>query len=105
MIASRFSALQPPPKPSAVSARPSSCKAPVTAMLAATANTCRLMPALQDAITALVTRLEFETAGHLARVRNLSHDGFTNRGSLRNAAGLKRLRLIFTESRCLRDVT
>src|SRR5271163_4049760 len=38
MIASRFSTLQPPPKLSAVSARPSSCKAPVTAMLAATAN-------------------------------------------------------------------
>src|ERR1700722_71021 len=38
MMASRFSTLEPPPRPSAVSARPSSCNAPVMAMLVATAN-------------------------------------------------------------------
>src|SRR6185437_6867178 len=38
MIASRFSTLEPPPRPSAVSARPASCNAPVTAMLVATAS-------------------------------------------------------------------
>src|ERR1700733_9183709 len=38
MIASRFSTFQPPPKPSAVSARPSSCNPPDTTMLAATAS-------------------------------------------------------------------
>src|ERR1700733_12851464 len=38
MIASRFSTLQPPPKPSAVAAKPSSCNPPDTTMLAATAS-------------------------------------------------------------------
>src|ERR1700687_2189198 len=38
MIARRFSTVQPPPNPSAVSARPSSCNAPVMTILVATAR-------------------------------------------------------------------
>ena len=38
MIASFFSRVSPPPKPSAVSASPSSCSAPVTNSVAATVS-------------------------------------------------------------------
>src|ERR1700677_2190340 len=67
MIASRFSTLQPPPKPSAVSARPSSCSAPVTTMLAPTASRLaitgpQIAPASSS--TAAATRpIQMPTAG------------------------------------------
>src|SRR5260370_25166780 len=67
MIASRFSTLRPPPRPSAVSARPSSCNAPVTTMLVATASSAaitgpQIAPA-SSSMTADAAPMPIPTAG------------------------------------------
>src|SRR5712691_2449408 len=101
MIASRFSALQPPPKPSAVSARPSSCKAPVTAMLAATANRAAItgpqMAPASSSTTADAAPMPIPTAGKYFTQRDsqsgalaASDDGtgtmVMNRSAFRNSS-------------------